>query len=199
MFKFNYAIPTRFFMADGDGGDPSSSKDSDKTQKSAGKTFTQDDVDKAVKDRLERERKKYSDYDDLKKAKEELDALKAEQLSELDRTKADLEKAQAAAKAADEKVKALELSALKAKLVAEAGLPAALADRVNGDDEEAIKADIETLKPLVKSAAKAVGGGGTPPMDKPDPSAGDYGRNLAKSMFDKSEGAKKASESFFKL
>lgn len=42
----------------GDGG-----KHSDQPEK----TFTQADVDRLVKDRLERERRKYADYDDLKK------------------------------------------------------------------------------------------------------------------------------------
>lgn len=100
------------------------------TQTAAGagdKTFTQADVDRVVADRLERERKKYAGFEDYKKAKEELDALKAGQMSELEKAKADLEKAQKEAKESADKIKALELTALKSKLASEAGLPAELA------------------------------------------------------------------------
>lgn len=45
-------------------------------------TFTQADIDRIVKDRLERERAKFNDYDTLKQAKAELDTLKAAQMSE---------------------------------------------------------------------------------------------------------------------
>lgn len=51
----------------------------------AGKTFTQDDLDRLIDDRLKRERKKYADYSDLKKAATELEALKEAELSESER------------------------------------------------------------------------------------------------------------------
>ncbi|MGI6076178.1 MAG: capsid assembly scaffolding protein Gp46 family protein [Pyramidobacter sp.] len=103
------------------------------TQTAAGageKTFTQADVDRVVADRLERERKKYAEFDNYKKAKEELDALKAGQMSELEKAQAALAKAQKEAKENADKIKALELTALKSRLAAEGGLPAELADRV---------------------------------------------------------------------
>lgn len=45
-------------------------------------TFTQADIDRIVKDRIERERAKFADHETLKAAKAELDALKAAQMSE---------------------------------------------------------------------------------------------------------------------
>ncbi|ERL23953.1 capsid assembly scaffolding protein Gp46 family protein [Jonquetella sp. BV3C21] len=131
------------------------------TAASAGeKTFTQADVDRVVADRLERERKKYADYDALKAAKAELDKLKEGQMSEHDKAKQGLGAAQAKVTELEAKIKAMELSALKARLAAAAGLPSELADRVRGEDEEAIKADIEALKKIIP--AKSAGGAGTP-------------------------------------
>ena len=41
------------------------------------RTFSQADVDRMIADRLSREQKKYADYSELKKAKEEYGAKKA--------------------------------------------------------------------------------------------------------------------------
>lgn len=73
------------------------------------KTFTQEDMDRAVTDRLARERKKYGDYDDLKaelaklkSAEEERQKaeMSATERAEAERTKA-LERAEAAEKEKD--------------------------------------------------------------------------------------------------
>ncbi|MBG9736579.1 hypothetical protein [Paenibacillus alvei] len=63
------------------------------------KTFTQAELDDIVAKRLERERKKYGDYEDLKTKLTELqtaeDERKRGELTEIERYKADLEKEQA--------------------------------------------------------------------------------------------------------
>ncbi|MCR5336501.1 MAG: DUF4355 domain-containing protein [Synergistes sp.] len=124
------------------------------------RTFSQADVDRMIADRLSREQKKYADYEDLKKAKEELDSLKEGQKSELEKANAAREKAEAKVKEFEAKVKLMELNALKAKLAAEAGIPAELSDRIRGEDETSVKADIEGLKKLFPP--KAAGGSGAP-------------------------------------
>ena len=69
------------------------------TQSAAGagqnRTFTQEELEDILGERLAREREKFKDYDELKKASDELSKLKQAQMTEL-------EKAQAAAKAAEE-------------------------------------------------------------------------------------------------
>lgn len=50
-----------------------------------GKTFTQAELDRVVKERLEWERGKYSDYDDLKAAAKKLKDLETSQLSETEK------------------------------------------------------------------------------------------------------------------
>ena len=61
------------------------------------RTFTQDDLDKAVRDRLNREKAKFSDYDDLKAKADQLDQLTAAQKTAEQRAADDLAKAQKAA------------------------------------------------------------------------------------------------------
>lgn len=74
-----------------DGGDDKSGEGDGKPDGDTGKTFTQAELDRVVSDRLARERAKYGDIDSLKAAKAELDELKAQNAS-------DLEKAVAAAR-----------------------------------------------------------------------------------------------------
>lgn len=45
------------------------------TEETASKTFTQDEVNALIADRLGREKKKYADYDDLKKKAEKFETL----------------------------------------------------------------------------------------------------------------------------
>ena len=51
-------------------------------------TFTQAEVDELIRKRLDDRRNRYADYDDLKAAKEELDRIKLEQMTELERVQA---------------------------------------------------------------------------------------------------------------
>lgn len=154
------------FHAEGDkpkGGEEKPTGDGDQKEQS-GKTFSQADVDRILADRLKREREKYADYDDLKKSKEELDVLKTAQMTEQEKAQARIAELEAKNAETEAKAKALELSTLRTRLLAEAGLPAELADRVKGENEESIKADLEALKKIVKP--KDIGGGGVPPASK---------------------------------
>jgi len=54
----------------GDGGSGDGAGEGGKGEKSSEQTFTQADIDRIVKDRVGREKAKYADYDDLKKAAE---------------------------------------------------------------------------------------------------------------------------------
>ena len=151
------------------GGEPGAGNKPDKT-------FTQADVDRLVKDRLERERKKYADYDDLKKAKDELEKLKQGELSELEKERQEKETLKAAKAAADAEINELRTGQMKVRLLAAASLPPELADRLKGTTEEEIKADIEEVKKLFKPASI-----GTPsnPGAPRDESPEDRGKRLA--------------------
>jgi len=79
------------------------------------KTFTQDELDKVVQNRLAREREKFSDHDELKAKAAKLDEIEAANQSELEkaqvaREKAEKQSAEVLAKANERMLKAAVLS-----------------------------------------------------------------------------------------
>lgn len=104
-----------------------------------GKTFTQADVDAAVESRLQRERTKYADYEDLKAKAAKYDKAEAD-------AKSDLQKAQEQALDYKAKLDAREkeLAAIRSrdKVSAETGVPAAL---LTGETEEACRTQAAAL------------------------------------------------------
>lgn len=105
------------------------------------KTFTQDDLDRVVSERLKRERDKYSDYGDLKD--------KASKLSELEEeNKSELEKLTGKVGSLDEENKSVKAENLRLKVALSKGLTgekADLADRLRGSTQEELEADADTL------------------------------------------------------
>ena len=104
---------------------------------------TQEDVDGVVKDRLERERKKFSDYDDLKEKASKVDSIKSDYEDKLDKAgkeKADIEKQLGSAK----------LETTKVKISNEFGLSDELGEFLNGSNEDEIRKQAEKLSKGVK-------------------------------------------------
>lgn len=114
---------------------------------------TQEEFDKAITDRIKRERetlsKKYADYDELKARtvdyEKQLGELKSshdelsKKSSEYDKTVSEL----------TGKITTYEQASLKARIAYEMGIPYELAGRLTGDDEKALRADAESLTKLV--------------------------------------------------
>lgn len=69
-------MPENTTAETGQGAQPAVEQQEQQEQQGVG--FTQADVDRIVADRLARERAKYADYDDLKKAAKEADRLRGE-------------------------------------------------------------------------------------------------------------------------
>lgn len=111
---------------------------------------TQEELDAIVKARLAREKEKYADYDQLKTRVSDLEkengvlksAAEASKTSAADYDKqiADLKK----------QVAGYETASLRTRIALQNGLPIDLADRLVGDNEEAIKADAERLAGFMK-------------------------------------------------
>ena len=108
---------------------------------------TQEAFDAAIKSRLERNTrsvteevtKKFEGWispDDAKKSAEQIAAL-TQQVTEL-----------------TAKSTAAELDALRSRIAHETGLPFELTARLNGDNEEALRKDAETLAAFAKPAAQ---------------------------------------------
>lgn len=111
---------------------------------------TQEDLDKIVIERLNKERKKYSDYDEVKS---ELARLKEE--SEQNRTEAErLKSLEEKFKATEAKAKALEqekqLSEWKSDVAKRTGIPA---DALRGESKEDLEAHAEILKEAFKKTS----------------------------------------------
>lgn len=94
------------------------------------KKFTQADLDRVVADRLSRERAKFSDYDDLKKAAEAAAGSK----SQLDKIQEQLTKA-------EERAAKAEREALRSSVAQELGLTPRQARKLEGATREEMLAD----------------------------------------------------------
>lgn len=122
----------------------------------AAKTFTQDDVDKLISERLTREKSKYSDYDQVKAEAEKWRQAEADKAPEIEkiRTAALAEGRTAAAAEAESKL--IGFAARAALAEAKAVKPATAVktldvstvklDKDGNVDEAALKAAIEALK-----------------------------------------------------
>lgn len=99
------------------------------------KTFSQEEVDRIVQERLARERAKFSDYEDLK-AK----ADKFEQFEESQKTEA--QKQQEALEAAQSELAELRVAKIRAEVAAEKGVPASL---LTGETQEELVASADAL------------------------------------------------------
>ena len=155
------------------------------------KGFSQEDVDRIVKQRLERERARYADYDDLQKAAKELQKLRDAELSEVERRDkriAELEQkiqdAEAAATAREleinERLIRAEVRAAAAKLgfvnPEDAYGLADLAD-VTVQEDSTVEGIDKALKNLAKDkpyllSGDGQGGVGTPSRDRKKVGAG---------------------------
>ena len=111
---------------------------------------TQEEFDAAIKERLSREKAKYSDYDQLKSRVTELETenvglkstIEANNQSKADADK-QLEKMQS-------QIAGYETASLRTRIALQNGLPYDLADRLQGIDEESLKSDAERLASFIK-------------------------------------------------
>ena len=110
---------------------------------------TQEQLDAIIKSRLDREKAKYSDYDQLA---EKIKKLETEN-SNLKQTITDKETSESttAGKIADleKDVITWKQKSLKQQIAMKNGLPFDLADRLQGDSEESLNEDAERLASLV--------------------------------------------------
>jgi ATPase subunit of ABC transporter with duplicated ATPase domains len=96
---------------------------------------SQEELDRIIQSRLDRERKRFGDYDELK--------AKAEKLTKIEEAnKTEAEKAQARAEAAEKRAAELEAKALRAEVAAAKGVPVAL---LTGSTQEELEAAADAL------------------------------------------------------
>lgn len=130
-----------------------------------GKTFTEDEINRIVKERLDRERKKYSDYNDLKQAKAKLDEIEMASKTKEEQALAKLQALEAKLAEQENKIKQADLKDKKWKALesAKLGIPKdvtlnELLDMMPGESDEDIDAAIGRFKKLFPvSKAQGVG------------------------------------------
>ena len=136
--------------------------------------FLQPEVDEIVKTRLDRERGKFADYDDLKEKAGKVDTINSEwetKLNAANEEKTELEK----------KLGAAQLETEKVKIMHEFKLPDDMAEFVTGDNADAMRTKAEKLAKGVKP--------GSVDLDK-KPKPGDEKQTDSKTMAGKLFGKK---------
>lgn len=137
---------------------------------------TQEEFDAIIKNRLERVKEKYSDYDDIKalvvKVQDENSSLK----SALETSKQETESSNKQIADLEAKISGYETENLRTRIALQNGLPFDLADRLQGTDEESLKADAERLASFIKPVEPVA------PMRVVEPQIGDNKTSQMKSM-----------------
>ena len=109
---------------------------------------TQEQLDAIITDRVRRAqesvRREYADYDGLKKQAESFETDRATWA----KTQQELEQTIAQQRGT---IARYESDALKRRIADEVGLPAAMAGRLTGEDEAALRKDAEALLPLLRT------------------------------------------------
>jgi len=108
------------------------------------KTFSQDELNAIVNDRLKREREKYAGFDALKEKAERLDQLEEASKSEIQKM---TEKADRLQAELDDIKRAEGIRQIRAKVAKETGIPENL---LTGETEEDCTAQAEAIKAFAK-------------------------------------------------
>jgi len=150
-------------------------KDGDNYVEVSDTLHTQADVDKVVESRLERERKKFADYDTLKEKAGKVDTISKEWEDKLKAKDTEIGELSG-------KVKIAELGTEKVKIIHEFGLKDELHEFVTGET-------VDEMRERAEKLAKGAGGSGKVVIKKtgkPDENASDN-KTIAKSLFGSKE------------
>jgi SMC interacting uncharacterized protein involved in chromosome segregation len=124
------------------------------TENTQERTFTQAEVDRIIKDRLERDHAKYSDYEELKEKASKYDEFEEASKSELEKA---TEKAKKLQSELDTLKKANKVRDIRSSVASEMGVPVEL---LSGDDEDSCKAQAEAILKFAKPSYPNVKDGG---------------------------------------
>lgn len=150
------------------------------TGNQAERTFTQDEMNAIIADRLSREKSKYADYDELKAKALKFDEAEESSKSELQKQTERADKLQAQY---DALIKSNDIRNTREKVAKETGVPLEL---LTGADEESCKAQAEAILKFAKP--KNYPGTKTTPTQQSGGSSTDNAmRELAHQLFRKGE------------
>ena len=135
-------------------------------------SMTQAQLDALIQTRLDRDRKKYSDYDELKAKSVEYEKSKQATMTESEKKDARIKELEGTNADLTSQLTDREAKVLRVQMLEAEGLPTSWAERVRGVTAEEIKADVAELKKLIGVKKLPVGGpagpaesGGPPDMN----------------------------------
>lgn len=143
---------------------------------------TQEEFDAAIKERLSREKAKYSDYDQLKSRVTELETENVGLKSTIEATNQSKADADKQLEEMQNQISNYETASLRTRVALQYGLPYDLADRLQGTDEDSFKADAERLAGYMKPKESI------PPLKTNEPNLGDDKDAALKGMLHKMRG-----------
>lgn len=138
------------------------------TEEATGKTFTQEELNAIVQERLTRDRAKFADYDALKEKAQKFDAMEEEKKTELQKA---TERAESLQAEIDRLKSENAIREARNKVAAETGVPVTL---LTGSTEDECKAQAEAINayarpasyPKVKDGGEPLKRGGTSTRDQ---------------------------------
>lgn len=127
---------------------------------------TQEQLDAIIGERVKRAEKlaeekaaeKYADYNSLQDKVKAYEQQVADLSDQLKQGETKLTEFTTEKEGLEAKVKEYESASLRTKIALETGLPYQLAEKLSGDDEEAIRADAKKLAEFVAKPAAPIGG-----------------------------------------
>lgn len=137
---------------------------------------TQEEFDAAIKGRLSREKEKYGDYDQLKSRVEELEKENVGLKSTIEANNQSKSETDKQLEEMQKQIAGYETASLRTRIALQNGLPYDLADRLQGTDEESLKADAERLAGYMKRTQPVA------PVRETEPQVGDNKTMQMKSM-----------------
>lgn len=137
---------------------------------------TQEEFDAAIKARLSREKEKYGDYDQIKSRVTELEEENISLKSTIEANKQSKDDSDKQLEEMQKQIAGYETANLRTRIALQNGLPYDLADRLQGADEESLKADAERLASFIKPVEPVA------PMRVVEPQIGDNKTSQMKSM-----------------
>lgn len=130
---------------------------------------TQEQLDKIIGDRIKRAEaaaeKKFADYEDLKKQNENYAKQLAELTEQIKQQTETINTHDATVAELNAKIHQYETSSVKTKVALEYGIPYQMSSRLAGDDEEAIRADAETMVKLFENSSHVAPLGSSEPIN----------------------------------
>lgn len=123
---------------------------------------TQEQLDAIIGERIRRAEtkaaEKYADYESIKKQNDDLTAQIADLTKQIKAKDETITGNTATVDELKAKIKDYETRSVKTRIAHEVGLPYQLADKLSGDDEDAIREDAKKMASFIKTPAAPIGG-----------------------------------------